>query len=65
MYHSKTVRGDIHRLILVDVFVVLPRLMPKPSASRSLLTMLQMLQNLEEPFPDVDETLLPLNDITL
>lgn len=49
----------------VDVFVVLPRLIPEPNPPHSLLTLLQMLPNLEEPFPDVDETLLPLDDITL
>lgn len=49
----------------VDVFVVLPRLIRKPIPSRSLLSALQTLQTLEEPFPDVDATLLPLEDIVL
>jgi len=41
------------------------RLIVEPICSGSLLSVLATLPALSDPFPDVDEGLLPLNDIVL
>jgi antitoxin VapB len=41
------------------------RLIVEPVSSTSLLTVLKSLPDLTEEFPDIEEGLLPLDDITL
>jgi antitoxin VapB len=41
------------------------RLIVEPIPSGSLLSLLRNLQDITDDFPDTDETLLPLDDITL
>lgn len=41
------------------------RLIIEPIPPSSLLSVLATLQDIPEPFPDTDEGLLPLDDITL
>lgn len=41
------------------------RLIIEPLRQTSLLLLLATLETIPDPFPDVDEGLLPLNDITL
>jgi antitoxin VapB len=41
------------------------RLIVEPVRKGKLLTLLATLEPLEETFPDVDETLLPLDDVEL
>lgn len=48
-----TLRKEGHRLII------------EPISSNSLLSLLTTLQDIPEDFPDVDEGLPPLDDVTL
>jgi antitoxin VapB len=41
------------------------RLIVEPIRKGRLLALLNTLEPLDEPFPDVDEDLLPLDDVTL
>jgi antitoxin VapB len=58
-----------HEFVLLSTKVLLRkeenRLIIEPIPSGSLLSVLASLEEITETFPDVDEGLLPLNDITL
>jgi antitoxin VapB len=58
-----------HELALSGTEVLLRkegrRLIIEPISSNSLLSLLTMLQDITDNFPDIDEALLPLDDITL
>jgi antitoxin VapB len=58
-----------HELALSGTEVLLRkeghRLIVEPIPPRSLLSLLTTLPDIKEDFPDIDEALLPLDDITL
>ena len=58
-----------HEFALSDTEVLLRkeghRLIIEPIPSNSLLSLLTKLQDITDNFPDIDEGLLPLDDITL
>ena len=66
--HRQTLRIPREFELVSDAAVIRKegdRLIVEPVAQQSLLALLTTLQPIEEDFPDIDESLPPLNDVVL